>query len=86
MGVPFLIPFRLLDELKTNHKKQLEDIEVQHKLELRAVKERTSVEKRKWEDTQRQRMDRDMASKEKEIRGRLKEGRDKVRIQTCTLK
>ena len=77
--------FRLIEELKISNAKQLDELTLRHKAEMRGVEERVEAEYKCWEECQQRKKEGDIISKEREIRKQLKEERDKVHRGSCII-
>ena len=70
--------FSLLEELKSEHARQLAEIERRHGCEVKDLTERSKVEKQAWEENMIKKQEVEMLGKEREMREQLRKERDKV--------
>jgi len=67
-----------LEELKVAHQQQLQELQLRHQSELRGKEDRFVAERKAWEENLMRRQEADWMAKEREMRRKLREERDKV--------
>ena len=75
------ISSRLIEDLKSEHTRQIGEMERRHNCDIKDLQERSKVEKQTWEENLLRRQEANALSKEREIRDQLRKERDKVRVR-----
>ena len=69
---------RRVEELKIAHQQEQEEVRSRHRSELRNKEERLGAERQAWEENLLKSQSADMMTREREMKTKLREERDKV--------
>ena len=70
--------FRQMGELKVMHEQEFEELKLRHRSELRNKEDRFASDRQAWEENLLRSQQADFMTREREMRAKLREERDKV--------
>ena len=72
-------------KLKTEHAQELDEAERRSGIKIKDLQERIEIEKQAWEENLLKKQDADIMTRERKLREQLRQERDRVSGNTCTV-